>query len=79
MNRAVRRLALLLFASAAVAGFSLNARAQDQKPPSLPLPEMQRLAKLYVGTWTYTETYPISRRRAAAIPRAIGVGGGQFK
>ena len=26
-------------------------------PPSLPLSEMQRLSKLYVGTWTYTETY----------------------
>jgi hypothetical protein len=39
--------------------FSLttNSVAQEQRPPTLPLPEMQRLSKLYVGTWTYTETY----------------------
>ena len=36
-----------------------NAYAQE-KPPTLPTPEMQRLAKLYVGTWDYTETYPKS-------------------
>jgi hypothetical protein len=42
--------------------FSLgkNSGAQEQKPPTLPLPEMQRLSKLYAGTWTYTETYPKS-------------------
>lgn len=34
--------------------------AQDSKPPALPLPEMQKLSKLYLGTWTYTETYPKS-------------------
>jgi hypothetical protein len=34
--------------------------AQEPKPPALPLPEMQRLAKLYVGAWTYTENYPVS-------------------
>jgi hypothetical protein len=34
--------------------------AQETKPPALPLPEMQRLSKLYVGAWTYTETYPKS-------------------
>jgi len=28
--------------------------------PASPLPEMQRLSKLYVGIWTYTETYPKS-------------------
>ena len=32
----------------------------QEKPPTLPTPEMQRLAKLYVGTWDYTETYPKS-------------------
>jgi hypothetical protein len=37
-----------------------NAAAQEAKPPSLPLPEMQKLSKLYVGTWTFTETYPKS-------------------
>lgn len=39
---------------------AMNSRAQEQKPPTLPLAEMQRLSKLYVGTWTYTETYPKS-------------------
>jgi len=34
--------------------------AHDRKPPALPLPEMQELSKLYVGSWTYTETYPKS-------------------
>jgi hypothetical protein len=37
-----------------------NSVAQEQKQPALPLPEMQRLSKLYVGTWTSTETYPKS-------------------
>ncbi|MGH9776008.1 MAG: hypothetical protein ACRD50_13800 [Candidatus Acidiferrales bacterium] len=37
-----------------------NALAQEKTPPALPAPEMQRLAKLYVGTWDYTETYPKS-------------------
>jgi Protein of unknown function (DUF1579) len=36
-----------------------NSKAQEQKA-ALPLPEMQRLAKLYVGTWNYTESYPKS-------------------
>jgi hypothetical protein len=38
--------------------FSLS--TQEQKPPSLPLPEMQHLSHLYVGKWAYTETYPKS-------------------
>jgi hypothetical protein len=37
-----------------------NTSAQEAKPPSLPTPEMQKLSKLYVGSWTYTETYPKS-------------------
>jgi len=37
-----------------------NAAAQEGKPPALPLPEMQKLSKLYVGSWTFTETYPKS-------------------
>ncbi|HEY6251540.1 MAG TPA: hypothetical protein VI685_16395 [Candidatus Angelobacter sp.] len=45
----------------ALAGFtSLHLAAQEKQPPQLPLPEMQRLAKLYVGRWEYTETYPKS-------------------
>ena len=43
---------MILFLPAAI--------AQEQKPPALPLPEMQRLSTLYVGTWTYTENYPKS-------------------
>ena len=34
--------------------------AQESKPPALPLPEMQKLSKLYVGRWEYTEIYPKS-------------------
>jgi hypothetical protein len=53
--------AVLLFV---VAAFTLmvfrNAAAQEGKPPALPLPEMQKLSKLYVGRWEYTETYPKS-------------------
>lgn len=41
--------------------------AQDQKPPALPLPEMQKLSKLYVGTWNYTESYP----KSAAAPNGL--------
>jgi len=37
-----------------------NAVAAQEARPQLPLPEMQKLSKLYVGTWDYTETYPKS-------------------
>jgi len=50
--------AALLIGAAMLFSSSTNSIAQEQKPPALPLPEMQRLSKLYVGTWTYTETYP---------------------
>jgi hypothetical protein len=50
----------LLMASSMLFPVTKNSIAQEQKSPSLPLPEMQRLSKLYVGTWTYTETYPKS-------------------
>jgi len=50
---------LLIFAAMLCAP-AKNSVAQEQKPPTLPLPEMQRLSKLYAGTWTYTETYPKS-------------------
>ena len=52
------RIVLLSLISATM--FCAIARAQEQKPPALPLPEMQRLAKFYVGTWNYTENYPKS-------------------
>lgn len=38
---------------------SIRLAAQENRP-ALPLQEMQRLAKLYVGRWEYTETYPKS-------------------
>ena len=53
-------IALLLICSPVFISLTKNSAAQEQKPPSLPLPEMQRLSKLYLGTWTYTETYPKS-------------------
>lgn len=52
--------AIALLAAAMFFLLGTNSLAQEQKPPALPLPEMQRLSKLYVGTWTYTETYPKS-------------------
>jgi len=61
----MRRPSMLTGAAALLATASLlfpitcNSVAQEQ-PPAFPLPEMQRLSKLYVGTWTYTETYPKS-------------------
>jgi hypothetical protein len=52
--------AALLLGAAMFFSAGVNSIAQEAKPPALPLPEMQRLSKLYVGTWTYTETYPKS-------------------
>ena len=49
---------LCVLASSLPLFFMLNSAAQDQKRPPLPLPEMQRLSKLYAGRWEYTETYP---------------------
>jgi hypothetical protein len=48
------------FISVAAIFFVRNSGAEEGKPPALPLPEMQKLSKLYAGTWTYTETYPKS-------------------
>jgi hypothetical protein len=39
-----------------------DTQAQEPARPTLPTAEMQRLAKFYVGTWDYTETYPKSPR-----------------
>jgi hypothetical protein len=63
MNRSLKLkdvIAALLIATSVVSPLTRNSLAQEQTPPTLPLPEMQRLSKLYVGTWTYTETYPKS-------------------
>jgi len=57
----------------ALALFLQVAFAQEQKAPSLPLPEMQRLSKFYVGTWSYTENYP----KSAALPNG-GVNTGVY-
>ena len=56
------RILSVLLAAAFLAAilFALKSAAQEGKPPALPLPEMQKLSKLYVGSWTYTETYPKS-------------------
>lgn len=52
---------VVLFLFPALAMFvSMRLGAQEKRPAPLPLPEMQRLAKLYVGRWEYTETYPKS-------------------
>jgi hypothetical protein len=63
MNRFLKArsvVAALLVAAWMLVSLAASSVAQEQKPPALPLPEMQRLSKLYVGTWTYTETYPKS-------------------
>ncbi|HWY43072.1 MAG TPA: hypothetical protein VNX66_06230 [Candidatus Sulfotelmatobacter sp.] len=52
--------AIFLLSSIAAIFFARNSGAQEGKPPALPLPEMQKLSRLYAGTWTYTETYPKS-------------------
>src|SRR6185437_11262462 len=63
MTRAIRLkifVAAILLASASAILFARKPAAQEEKPPALPMPEMQRLSKLYVGKWEYTETYPKS-------------------
>jgi hypothetical protein len=64
MKRTFQILGFLAVAACLAGPFgklSMPATAYAQeKPPTLPTPEMQRLAKLYVGTWDYTETYPKS-------------------
>ena len=50
---------LLASVAAFVAPASALHAAQGSRAPA-PAPEMQRLSNLYVGTWTYTETYPKS-------------------
>ena len=50
---------LILFSAGLAILFAQRSHARAQMP-KLPLAEMERLSKLYVGTWTYTETYPKS-------------------
>lgn len=62
LSRSKTVLIAAVLALAAVCVFPVvrRAAAQEGKPSSLPLPEMQKLSKLYVGHWEYTETYPKS-------------------
>lgn len=36
----------------------LHSVMAQEAAPNLPTPEMQRLTKMYLGTWDYTESYP---------------------
>jgi len=53
-------LAVILLLPAASMLFLVKSATAQQSRPALPLPEMQKLSKLYVGRWEYTETYPKS-------------------
>jgi Protein of unknown function (DUF1579) len=62
MKRTFQILGILAIAACLVGPFgklSAPAGAYAQEKAA-PVPEMQRLAKFYVGTWDYTETYPKS-------------------
>jgi len=50
----------VLLLLAAFTTFLLQTSAAQESRPPLPLPEMQKLSKLYIGRWEYTETYPKS-------------------
>ena len=52
--------AVILALAGASAILPAKFTAAQEAKQQLPLPEMQRLSKLYVGTWEYTETYPKS-------------------
>jgi hypothetical protein len=49
--------AILLLAGVCTILLVKSSAAQESRSP---LPEMQKLSKLYVGRWEYTETYPKS-------------------
>ena len=52
---------VVLFLFPALATFaSIHLVAQEKRRTPLPLSEMQRVSKLYVGRWEYTATYPKS-------------------
>jgi hypothetical protein len=68
----------LVFLVVAFAGGTIawrNARAQEQKAPTLPLPEMQWLSSQYVGKWEYTETYPGAGQNTGIYTSELGPGG----
>jgi hypothetical protein len=76
-------LAVVVFLVWALGELSMTskARAQEKTPPTLPTPEMKRLAEFYVGTWDYTETYPKSAfspqggQNTGVYTRELGPGG----
>jgi hypothetical protein len=67
--------ATLLIAVSLIFSPTNHSYAQEQKRPPLPLPEMERLSKLYVGTWTYTETYPKGAVNTGVYTSELGPGG----
>ena len=76
--RLIRLVAIAVFLLSPLGKFSTsaNVHAQEKTPPAFPTPEMQRLAKFYVGTWDYTETYPKSGAQNTAIYTSeLGPGG----
>jgi hypothetical protein len=66
---------IVVFACGAASSITGFATAQDRSRPSLPTPEMQRLARLYVGTWTYTERYPNGSVNTGTYTSEPGPGG----
>ena len=62
-------------ASVATLLLTLMSAASPQAPASLPTPEMQRLSKMYVGSWTYTETYPNGAKNTGTYTSELGPGG----
>ena len=49
--------------------------AQEKAAPALPTAEMQRLAKLFDGTWDYTETYTKGGQGSGVYTSEMGPGG----
>src|SRR5262245_26967273 len=71
LSRPTLAAAILLASMTAFLAFPASRlTAQGARPPQAS-PEMQRVSKLYVGSWTYTETYPKS---AAAPNGAVNTG-----
>jgi len=66
---------ILIFLAACAMSWS-NVRAQESSLARLPAPEMQRLAKFYVGIWDYTETYPKNGKQNTGVYSSeLGPGG----
>src|SRR5580765_1745202 len=75
MHRAVIVWSAAVVVTLAVAGGLSSGFAAQGPPPALPLPEMQRLSKFYVGTWNYTETYPTGATNTGVYTSELGPGG----